>query len=105
MRTNAEGLDADQREVLDVLLAETTAFFAKDFETFSNCWVHAPYIRRLGWWTRGGVSDRWGWDDLGKRLQRMMLDYPERNPSADQFRYENIVIRVSGDMARSGLGG
>jgi DNA-binding CsgD family transcriptional regulator len=99
MHAETEGLDADQRDVLDVLLRETTAFFSKDFETFSNCWVHASYTRRLGWWTRGGVSDRRGWDDLGERLQRMMLDYPQRNPSADQFRYENIVIRISGDLA------
>ncbi len=94
-----EAFDAEQSAVLAALLRETQAFFGKDFETECEAWAHAPYIRRLGWWTRGGVTDRWGWDEIGGRMQRMMRDYPDRNVSADQFRYENLVIRVSGDLA------
>lgn len=85
--------------VLRVLEAETRAFFAKDFEAFSRCWLHAPFIRRLGWWTRGGVTDRWGWDDIGDRTRQMMLDHPDPNPTAGSFTRENMVVRVSGDMA------
>ena len=53
------GLTADEQAVVSVIQAETTAFFSKDFATFSR-WAHEPSVRRLGWWTRGDVTDRWG---------------------------------------------
>lgn len=96
---NDEPFDDEQRSVLAALLRETEAFFAKDYETMSRSWAHEAYVRRLGWWTRGGVVDRWGWDEIGGRMRRMMQDYPDRNLSAERFRYENMVIRVSGDLA------
>jgi DNA-binding CsgD family transcriptional regulator len=97
----AAKLDAEQLAVFAVIQAETRAFFTKDFDGFARCWVHEPYIRRLGWWTRGGVSDRWGWDDLGARTRRAMLDFPDYNRSADEVTYDNFVLRVAGDMAYS----
>ncbi|MGN6102609.1 MAG: hypothetical protein ACTHOR_15820 [Devosia sp.] len=97
--TIAASLDAEQRAVFEVIRAETVAFFTKDFDTFARCWAHEPYIRRLGWWTRGGVTDRWGWDELADRTRLAMLDYPQKNRSAEEVRYENVVIRVGGDMA------
>lgn len=85
--------------VLQVLDDETRAFFNKDFEAFSKCWVNEPYIRRLGWWTRGGVVDRWGWEAIGARAKANMEEFPEPNRSAVEFFRKNMVVRVSGDMA------
>lgn len=89
----------DERAVMAVITAESEAFFNKDLEGFSRCWMHAPFIRRLGWWTRGGVSDVVGWDQLLTRTREMMLDLPEPNRSAEELRRENLVVRVIGDMA------
>ena len=97
--TIAARLDPEQKAVFALIVAESKAFFGKDFEAFARCWAHEPYIRRLGWWTRGGVSDRWGWDDLATRTHQAMLDLPDYNRSADEFGYENFVIRVVGNMA------
>ena len=92
-------LEAEAAAVMQVIDAESVAFFNKDFETFSRCWHHASYIRRLGWWTRGGVTDRWGWDSIGERARLQMLDHPEPNASARQLRRDKVVVRVSGDLA------
>lgn len=97
MTIQTEGPDVEA--VIRVLDEETRAFYAKDFEAFSQCWAHEPYIRRLGWWTRGGITNRWGWTDIGDRARRMMLDSPDYNSSAHEFRRESVVVRVSGDMA------
>lgn len=97
--TIAARLDAEQRAVFDVIRAETRAFYTKDFEALSRYWAHETYIRRLGWWTRGGVTDRWGWAEIGERTRRAMQDSPGYNRSADEIGYENFVLRVSGDMA------
>jgi DNA-binding CsgD family transcriptional regulator len=90
---------ADVEAVKKVIWAETRAFYNKDFEALSRCWVHAPYIRRLGWWTRGGVTDHWGWETIGGRMRRGMLTSPEPNSTAKEVRHENEVVRVSGNMA------
>ena len=95
----AAGLTVAEREVVAVIGTDTRAFYIKDFALFARCWAHEPYIRRLGWWTTGGVSDRWGWDELASRTRRAMEDSPDYNRSADEIRYENFVVRVSGDMA------
>jgi len=71
----------------------------KNFEAFSRCWLHAPHIRRLGWWTHGGVTDRWGWDAIGERARLQMLEHPEPNRTAQELRRENLVVRVGANMA------
>jgi DNA-binding CsgD family transcriptional regulator len=91
--------DDETAAVLEVIAAESEAFFNKDFESFSRCWVHAPYVRRLGWWTRGGVSDHRGWEALSDLTSTLMRDNPEPNRSARELRRENLVVRVMGDMA------
>lgn len=92
-------LGAEEAAVMDVIAMETAAFFGKDFETVSRCWVHAPYVRRLGWWTRGGVSDVYGWATLSALTKAMMEEYPEPNGTAQIVQRTNVVVRVMGDMA------
>ena len=89
----------DATAVMNVIEAETAAFYNKDFDAFARCWVHAPYIRRLGWWTRGGVSDRRGWETLGACTMELFRENPEPNRTANEVRRENIVLRVGHDMA------
>jgi len=94
-----EAMTVEERAVASVIYAESVSFFAKDFQTFARTWAHSPPIRRLGWWTRGGVSDVWGWQELADLTRQMMEESPKRNETADQLLYENFVIRVSGDLA------
>jgi hypothetical protein len=85
--------------VLEVIVAESTAFWEKDYDAWARFWVQAPYIRMMGWWERGGISVIEGWEALSSRIRRNMLDNPSPNPSAGRVRRSNINLRLSETMA------
>ncbi|MBX3059665.1 MAG: nuclear transport factor 2 family protein [Anaerolineae bacterium] len=85
--------------ILQVIADESAAFWHKDFDAWAKCWVHAAYIRRLGWWAEGGITVTEGWDALSERVRTTMIAYPEPNPTALQVRRENVNLRVNGNMA------
>lgn len=89
----------EEAAVMAVIEAETVAFYSKDFAALARCSVNAPYTRRLGWWSRGGITDRTGWDEIARRIKPQMEDNPAANATAELVRRENIVIRVGADMA------
>jgi DNA-binding CsgD family transcriptional regulator len=95
----ADAPDEDRRAILKVIEDEADAFWRKDFEAWARCWVQAPYIRRCGWWTLGGVTQREGWDKIGGRVKEMMDQLPEPNRSATEVRRDNINLRIGHDMA------
>lgn len=86
-------------EVMAVLERETQAFWQKDFAAFADCWVDADYVRRAGWWARGGITWRRGWDEMAARTRAQFAENPEENASAAEVRRENLVVRVGADMA------
>lgn len=91
-----------QREtdaIMHVIAAESEAFWNKDYDAWASYWVQAPYIRRFGWWARGGVTVVEGWDTLSIRMKETMREYPEPNPTAAQVRRVNVNLRVVGEMA------
>lgn len=92
-------LTADEEAVMRVIAAESASYYQKDFASFERCWAHEPYIRRMGWYTEGGVTDTWGWTNL----KRLTLQHFQENPEIIRFvgrlRRENLVVQVSGDMA------
>lgn len=89
----------EEAAVMAVIEAESSAYFSKDFDAYARCFVQAPYIRRIGWWTRDGVADRTGWDQFHNHARLQMEGYPAPNASPSQLRRENVTIRVGGDMA------
>ena len=93
------GADADRAAILRVIEEETTAYFAKDFERWAACWVHAPHARRLGWYARGGRMAHVGWDEEAAEMRLSMEQFPTPNPSVKEVRRENISVRVGGDLA------
>jgi DNA-binding CsgD family transcriptional regulator len=94
------GAAEDDREaILRVLEAETVAFWNKNYDAWAQCWVQAPYIRRIGWWSLGGVTYRAGWDKIGGRMRELMEENPLPNSSAADVRRENINMRIGSDIA------
>ena len=79
--------------------AETAAYFNKDYEGWTECWVHAPYIRRIGWFARCGVLTVAGWERESAAMWASMGEFPMPSRSAGQVRRENLNIRVDHDMA------
>ena len=91
--------NSDEAAVLRVIEAETAAYFNKDYEGWTECWVHAPYIRRIGWFARCGVLTVAGWERESAAMRASMGEFPMPSRSAGQVRRENLNIRVDHDMA------
>jgi hypothetical protein len=89
----------DVRAILKVIEEESAAFWNKDFEAFARHWVHEPYARHMGWWSRGGITAICGWREIGMRMKWQMEQNPEPNPTARAVRRENVNIRVGADIA------
>ena len=85
--------------ILNVIAGESTAFWNKDFEAWAQYWVHAPYIRSMGWTPAGGVSYVAGWDILSTHTREYLAKDPIPNPNAANVRRENFNIRIYGDSA------
>lgn len=97
MEQTTQQSDADA--IMGVIAAESEAFWNKDYAAWARCWVHADYIRTLGWWAHGGVTVIEGWDALSSRIKEIMHANPEPNPTAAQVRRSHINLRVSQEMA------
>jgi|GEM_PF-698348 len=89
----------DSTEIMNVIQGESAAFWNKDYDAWASHWVHAPYVRIMGWWKDGGISVREGWDTIGTRMQKLMHDDPTPNPTASRFRRDNVNLQVRGDVA------
>ena len=42
-------LEREKAVLLDVIDRQAAAFWAKDFDRWADTWVHAPYVRRVGY--------------------------------------------------------
>lgn len=95
----ATGRAEDIEAILEVLRKESEAFWNKDIEAYKRCWVNAPYVRRTGWWSLGGVTWRVGWDEIERRTREQFAAFPDKNATPETMRRENVVIRAGRDMA------
>lgn len=85
--------------VMQVVAAETTAFWMKDYAAWANCWLQTVDIRMVGWWARGGVRVTESWETLSASMRQLMASNPTPNPRAAQVRREKVHIRTSQSMA------
>jgi hypothetical protein len=85
--------------IMQVIANESIAFWDKDFDAWAQCWAHTAYIRRTGWWARGGINVIEGWDQLSTLVKETMIANPEPNPTAAQVRRENMTLRIGENMA------
>jgi hypothetical protein len=97
LRNSNEAIAAEEEAVRKVIIAETEAFWDKDFKRLSTYWVHEDYVRVVGWWEHGGVTVRKGWSVIGKRMETVIKENPEKNHQ--NVIRDNMNIRISGDMA------
>lgn len=94
------GQPGDEAEILALIHANTVAYHMRDFEAWQRCYAHEPYLARWGWWRRGGIFVRHGWDDISARFRRELTEYPEPHPkNAYETRIEKLSLRVVGDVA------
>ncbi len=92
-------LTEDEQAVMEVIAAEAAAYFRRDFAGWAACWAHEPYVRRMGWWTLGGISNSCGWDEVSRLIQDSIANNPIPDPGAEGLQYENVIVRISGTLA------
>ncbi|MFP9136026.1 LuxR C-terminal-related transcriptional regulator [Devosia sp. XGJD_8] len=87
----------DEAAILALMHANRIAMWTADFDAWRECFVHADYTTRMGWWRLGGVFVRRGWEELSSRVMR---DHPgRRDDYAFDTLIQNVTIRVIGDVA------
>jgi hypothetical protein len=92
-------LEREKAAILDVIDRQSAAFWAKDFDRWADTWVHAPYVRRVGWSASGGVVSVEGWDAIGARMKKNMTDDPTPNLTPAKLVREHLNFRIQGDIA------
>lgn len=90
----------DNEAIVALIHQNRIAIWMRDFDSWSECFVHQPYLTRMGWWAPGGVFWRRGWDEISARLKHEIEGRPEPNEAyAYDTKVTNLQIRVAGDMA------
>lgn len=87
----------DEAAIVALLHANRIAMWTADFDAWRECFVHADYTTRWGWWRAGGVFVRRGWEEIEGRVGR---DYPGvHRDYAYDTQIRNLTIRIVGDVA------
>jgi SnoaL-like protein len=92
-------LENEKAAILEVIERQSTAFWAKDFQRWADTWVHADYVRRVGWSQAGGVSSIEGWEAIGARMKKSMADNPKPNLTPAKLVRARLNFRIYGDVA------
>ena len=93
------GLEGERAAILEVIERQAAAFWAKDFERWADTWVHAPYVRRLGWSEAGNVVSVEGWESIGARMKKNMAEDPTPNLTPAKLVRERLNFRIYADVA------
>jgi hypothetical protein len=81
--------------ITKVIIAEGEARQNNDFELFSKCWAHEPYIANY-WAISWGCSTIKGWEELTSIFKKNHSGEPDPDM---KIRRENINIHVNGNVA------
>ena len=89
--------EKEEKAIKEVIIAESQAFWSKDYQAWADQWMHQDYVRVLGWWERGGVTVREGWQEISNEIKILMEGNPKPNPQNEMNK--NYNIRISKTMA------
>ena len=98
-QASAIDYEAEKKAIMEVIQAESEAFWDKDFDRYASHWVQEDYIRTMGWWEAGGVTVVEGWEERGRRTKEHMDQSPDENETATKVRRENVNLRIYEDVA------
>ena len=76
--------DDDRQAILRLIEDESAAYWNRDYDAWALCWVQAPYIRKSGWWTQGGITHREGWQQISGLSDhaKLTVRYRDHGPSS-----------------------
>ncbi len=91
--------DLEKIAIISRIEAEMRAFWEKDWDAWTACWVQEPYVRREGWWSLGGVTHVVGWDAIRERMKARFDENPLPNRTAQEFQISNMSLRIGTEIA------
>ena len=89
--------DDDRQAIMQLIEDESATYWNRDHDAWAKCWVRAPYIRKSGWWTQGGITYREGWEQISGRMRGLIGQPAPGRPAG--IRRENVNLRIGPDMA------
>ncbi len=90
----------DRIAILEVIEAETVAYFSKDYESWERCWLHAPHIRKWSHLGDGSTAMDEGWDQISAKMKHSMEQFPVPDlATVAKVRRERIDIRIGTNLA------
>jgi len=96
---DAAALESEKAALLEVIERQSAAFWAKDFQRWADTWVHADYVRRVGWSQPAGASNMEGWDAIGAAMRKSMTDNPKPNLTPAKLVRTRFNFRIYGNVA------
>lgn len=91
--------DLERDAIIGRIEEEMRAFWEKDWDAWTECWVHEPYVRREGWWSLGGITHVVGWDTIRERMKARFDENPLPNRTAQEFHMSNMSLRIGTEIA------
>ena len=92
------GADREAALILDVVNAETRAALGRDYQAWSEQWVHEPYVVKTYVNVADGTgSETRGWAAVDAFVGTYILDHPEPEPPPRPV--EDADVRLYGDGA------
>jgi hypothetical protein len=92
-------LESEKAALVEVIERQSAAFWAKDFQRWADTWVHADYVRRVGWSQPAGASNIEGWAAIGAAMRKNMLDNPKPNLTPAKLLRTGFNFRINGNVA------
>ncbi|MCR6633423.1 helix-turn-helix transcriptional regulator [Devosia sp.] len=91
----------DRAEIVALIHANRIGIWTKNYDLWSSCFVHAPYITRWGYNVQGGPFVRRSWEELARRAVSVFSgdEMPYDADFAHKTTVENLTLRIYGDMA------
>jgi hypothetical protein len=96
---DAAEVESEKAALLEVIERQSAAFWAKDFQRWADTWVHADYVRRVGWSQPAGASNIEGWDAIGAAMRKNMSDNPKPNLTPAKLSRTHFNFRIYGNVA------
>lgn len=95
----AMSANRDEQDILAVIQEESAAYFRRDFDALSECWLQSEEARRICAGTDTGTRTQTGWENISAGFKEA-ISVAERAYDIDEWLdRQNIQISVSGDMA------
>ena len=94
-----EKANEQERAVLEVIQAESLAYFANDFDALAACWLQTDDAVKILAGPGIGVRKLNGWAQIGESFRESMEWAPQHYDAREYLRRKNVQVSVSGDMA------